>query len=274
MHNASFLIVDDCATIRLVISSIIRNNLGSKNIYVAADGENACEIMRNHAVDFVISDWDMPVMGGEGLLSFVRNDLDLKELPFIMLSTDKDTISTEKAIKLGASQHLKKPVKPEDLEEKIRLSWNGANKRQSKRFAFLPQYDAMIQVGEKSIPVDIINISRTGALIRMIYSRNLDLFGSYDIKLTFDLPDKHKIVSIDPVISSCVRIEREVCKHSTLGSECYLGPVSGGCKPDVCKLCNVALRFNLDAMNRDVLSEFNDFIEWLAARGPEIVAEC
>lgn len=83
MHNASFLIVDDCATIRLVISSIIRNNLGSKNIFVAADGENACEIMKNHSVDFVILDWDMPVMGGERLLPFVRNDLDLKELPFM-----------------------------------------------------------------------------------------------------------------------------------------------------------------------------------------------
>ncbi|MDT8317435.1 MAG: response regulator [bacterium] len=273
MHNTSFLVVDDCATIRLVISSIIRNNLGSKNIYVAADGENACEIMENHTVDFIISDWDMPIMGGDKLLSFVRNDLNLKDLPFMMLSTDKDSISTEKVLKLGANQHLIKPVSPDDLEAKIRLSWNGTNKRMDKRFAFLPQYDSMLQVGEKSVPVDIINISRTGALIRTIYSNNLNLFADYDFKLTVDLPDRHKIISIDPIVTSFVRIEREVCKHSTLGVECYLGPVSGGCNPELCKLCNVALRFDLGAMKRDVLTQLNDFIEWLASRGPGIVAE-
>ena len=274
MHNAIFLVVDDCATTRLVISSIIRNSIGSKNIFVATDGENACEIIRNHNVDIIISDWDMPVMGGEKLLSEIRSNPDTKEVPVIILSTEHDNLSMEKAIALGATQHLEKPVKPEDLETKLRLSWNGTNKRMAKRFAFLPQYDSMLQVDSKALTVDIINISRTGVLLRMIYSKNLDLFGTYDFKLTVNLPDKHKILSLDPIIASCIRIEREVCKHAVIGRECYLGPSSGGCTPDACRLCNVAMSFNLDDMDRKVLSDLNDFIEWLNDRAPDVVENC
>ena len=61
MRDVSILIVDDTATARNMVRSTLQNNFGTETLFTAADGKEALEILRQHRVDIIVSDWNMTV---------------------------------------------------------------------------------------------------------------------------------------------------------------------------------------------------------------------
>ena len=74
----------------------------------------------NEPVDFIICDWNMPKMSGLEFLKIVRGHANLKEIPFLMITSEGDYSKIIEAVKVGVSQYIVKPFKPEQLQEKIR----------------------------------------------------------------------------------------------------------------------------------------------------------
>jgi two-component system chemotaxis response regulator CheY len=116
--NIKILIVDDFATMRKIIKNILLQ-LGFKDILEADDGTTALELLKKQKVDLIISDWNMPKMSGIELLKAIRNNEDLKDIKFIMVTAEAQKESVVEAIKQGVNQYVIKPFTPETLKEKL-----------------------------------------------------------------------------------------------------------------------------------------------------------
>jgi two-component system, chemotaxis family, chemotaxis protein CheY len=117
--NLKFLVVDDLPTMREVIKSILRS-LGCKEVTEAGDGTQAWEIIRHQKIDFVICDWMMPTMSGYDLLLQIKKEPDLKNIPFLMVTSQGERTKIVDAVRAGVSNYILKPFEAEELELKIR----------------------------------------------------------------------------------------------------------------------------------------------------------
>ncbi len=69
--------------------------------------------------ELLIVDINMPEVSGLDLLEFLRRRKEWKELPVIMLSYEAADSMVDKALQLGASSYLIKPVTIQELEKAI-----------------------------------------------------------------------------------------------------------------------------------------------------------
>jgi CheY-like chemotaxis protein len=74
------LLVDNDPVYLNLLSEVLQ--LHSYEVLRAPDGEVAMEIVKSEPVDLIISDISMPKMNGLGLYRFVRENEDLKHIPF------------------------------------------------------------------------------------------------------------------------------------------------------------------------------------------------
>ncbi|HET8576118.1 MAG TPA: response regulator, partial [Methylomirabilota bacterium] len=67
-----FLVVDDSATMRRIISSQLKL-IGYDSVVEAEDAQAALAKLASEQVDFVITDWAMPRMSGLHLVQKIRS---------------------------------------------------------------------------------------------------------------------------------------------------------------------------------------------------------
>jgi two-component system chemotaxis response regulator CheY len=107
-----FLVVDDQPITRLILIAQL-NNFGYTCITEAEDGQQALNILRSGkspdtAANFVITDWNMPIMDGLALLQTIRASDALRHLPVLMITADTKANCAEAAIRAGADGYLGK----------------------------------------------------------------------------------------------------------------------------------------------------------------------
>ncbi len=112
------MVIDDFSTMRRIVKNILKQ-LGYTEIEEAEDGEHALSKLREKPVQFIISDWNMPKMDGLELLKSVRNDSQLKEIPFLMVTAESEKENIMAAIGAGVSNYIVKPFTAEILKEKM-----------------------------------------------------------------------------------------------------------------------------------------------------------
>lgn len=115
------LVVDDFMTMRRVVRRLL-GEIGIADVDEAADGTTALEHLRGGAaaVDAVIADIEMPLLGGFGLLSAIKKDAALKHLPVLMVTAEARKDEIVRCVQAGAAAYLVKPFTRETLEEKLR----------------------------------------------------------------------------------------------------------------------------------------------------------
>ena len=115
--SKNILIVDDSATIRKLVSLTLK--FKGYNVVTADDGKAALDILQRENFDMVIIDILMPEMDGFQLLSKIKDEEKLKNIPSVVLTTEGDETSKQKGIKLGADSYLVKPFQPQQLLAKV-----------------------------------------------------------------------------------------------------------------------------------------------------------
>ncbi len=119
------LVVDDFLTMRRVVRSQLRE-MGLDDVAEAGDGEAALLQLRAGGFDIVISDIDMPTMGGFELLSAIKTDARLRHLPVLMVAAEARKEDIVRCAQVGAAAYLVKPFSRAALEEKMRLAMPAA----------------------------------------------------------------------------------------------------------------------------------------------------
>jgi two-component system, chemotaxis family, chemotaxis protein CheY len=113
-----FLIVDDSPTMRRIVGNALRE-AGYAEFYEAENGEDALNKLRDHTVDMVITDWDMPGMNGLQLTHALRNHPNLQKIPVLMITTRGTKADVITAMQARVNDYIVKPFSAETLKEKI-----------------------------------------------------------------------------------------------------------------------------------------------------------
>jgi len=113
-----FLVVDDFSTMRRIIRNFLAD-LGYTNVAEADDGRTALPVLKAGAVDFLITDWNMPGMPGLQLLKEVRSDPVIKKLPVLMVTAEAKREQIVEAAQAGVSGYVVKPFTAQTLKDKI-----------------------------------------------------------------------------------------------------------------------------------------------------------
>ena len=113
-----FLVVDDFSTMRRIVRNLLKE-LGYSNVDEAEDGAMALSKLKNDHFDFVISDWNMPVMDGLEMLKNIRADAALAGLPVLMVTAEAKKENIIAAAQAGASGYVVKPFTAATLDEKL-----------------------------------------------------------------------------------------------------------------------------------------------------------
>lgn len=113
-----FLVVDDFSTMRRIIINLLKE-LGYSNIEEAEDGAVALKRLQGESFDFVVTDWNMPNMTGLELLTSIRADAKLKNMPVLLVTAEAKNDNIVAAAQAGANGYIVKPFTAATLEEKL-----------------------------------------------------------------------------------------------------------------------------------------------------------
>jgi two-component system chemotaxis response regulator CheY len=113
MMAKRFLIVDDSASMRQLVSFTIRD--AGYDVVVAENGKDALGRLDNEKVDIVITDLNMPEMDGIELIKKLRAMPAYRFAPIVMLTTESQETKKQEGKQAGASGWIVKPFSPEQL---------------------------------------------------------------------------------------------------------------------------------------------------------------
>lgn len=114
------LIVEDSIAMRRVIRNTISRFYPDTTYEEAQNGSEALDILKLEPIDCVITDWIMPVFDGIELTKEIRETLENKTLPILMITTKGSKIDIIEAIQAGVNDYLVKPLSPNILEAKLK----------------------------------------------------------------------------------------------------------------------------------------------------------
>ncbi len=134
--HPKILIADDHFLIRQFVKRTLMD-AGMEYVDMVNDGNEAIEAINNSIekkdlYDIVFLDWNMPMMAGIDVLSYIRTKPVYQNSAVVMFTAESEKQNIMKAIKMGATSYILKPIAPMELNKKIReiMDW-----LQSRRLA-------------------------------------------------------------------------------------------------------------------------------------------
>lgn len=109
MGRQRILIVEDSPTMRQLLVFALRR-LKDVEIVEAQDGMDGLRKISSDHFDLALIDINMPVMDGLKLISLIRGEDSLKEIPIVVITTEGAKEDRDRALVLGANEYLTKPI--------------------------------------------------------------------------------------------------------------------------------------------------------------------
>ena len=112
------LIVDDAITTRSLTMNAF--SAAGYNPFCAENGQKALDIIRNNKIDCVVTDVEMPVMGGIELIHLIRKDDEISNVPVVIVTAHDNKNYQKQGMDAGASAFLiKKSLDTRSLINKV-----------------------------------------------------------------------------------------------------------------------------------------------------------
>jgi len=127
IENMSILVVDDMKSMRLTIRKMLRNLAIGKTLRFAENGKEGLSLLSNTPCDLAIIDWNMPVMNGTQMMSMIRKDKALRDIPVIMVTAENERDIVSEVAESEIDGYLLKPLTLEALDRKIKTVVENAN---------------------------------------------------------------------------------------------------------------------------------------------------
>jgi two-component system chemotaxis response regulator CheY len=112
------LIVEDSKAIRSMMR-VSLEEAGGFFVEEAGNGFEALKALPTRRFDLIITDINMPDINGLELISFVRSNPGYKDIPLIIVSTEKSDEDKKRGLALGASSYVIKPFTKDHLMDAV-----------------------------------------------------------------------------------------------------------------------------------------------------------
>jgi CheY-like chemotaxis protein len=114
----TILVVEDEATLCMNIVQVLK--FENYEVVGADNRQAGLRLARELLPDLIICDIAMPVLDGFAVITELRQDPTLCEIPLIFLTARADPAAAQKGTALGANAYITKPFSLPDLLEKVR----------------------------------------------------------------------------------------------------------------------------------------------------------
>ena len=231
MRKEKILIIDDDPDILDVLDLTLSENY---TVISAKNGKEGLELVKTKGPDLVITDYNMPVMGGPEFCRNLRKDILLSHLPVIMLTGRGETKDMVAGIESGADDYLIKPFEPETLLARIRMILK-------RTIRSLDANPLTHLAGNTSIMDELQNCIDSGKIFAVGYV-DLDKFKIYNDKYGFERGDE--------VIRETARVLIEATQ-TVCGPEAFVGHIGGD---DFLYVCDDN---KADAVAKEIVEDFD-----------------
>jgi len=119
------LYIEDQPVNVAVIEAMLADQPGLQLLH-ASTGREGIEMVRRERPDFVLLDMHLPDISGLEVVRALNEDIARLKLRVTILTADRLTMDVIKAMSLGASEYLLKPVEPQQLEDSLRRGLQAA----------------------------------------------------------------------------------------------------------------------------------------------------
>jgi diguanylate cyclase (GGDEF)-like protein len=119
LRDATVMMVDDEPTTIEVLQALLESE-GYRRFVTTTQSSRAMDLLANENPDAVLLDLHMPEVTGFDILALVRRDSRYRHIPVIVLTSSNDSETKLKALQLGATDFLAKPVDPSELALRLR----------------------------------------------------------------------------------------------------------------------------------------------------------
>ncbi|AGC46491.1 MULTISPECIES: response regulator [Myxococcus] len=113
------LVVDDSQAMRRSIMYALQRISGMV-CTEAQDGAEGLKKLTQGRFDLVLTDINMPLMDGLKLIHHIRQATDHRGVPIVVITTEGAAADRERAMNLGASAYLVKPVQAKVVMDTVR----------------------------------------------------------------------------------------------------------------------------------------------------------
>ena len=114
------LVIEDEANVRNFASRVLE--LEGYRVLQAENGDECFRLMRESQVDLIVLDLKLPGVDGRLVLEQLKNDPELSSIPVVVFTASAAASQREKALKMGATDYLIKPVSAITLRETVARS--------------------------------------------------------------------------------------------------------------------------------------------------------
>ena len=118
----TLLLVEDNEDNRIIYSTVLRH-LGYR-VIEAQDGVEAVELARSTQPDLILMDISIPRMDGWEATRILRGDSRTSAIPIVALTAHALADDRERAVEVGFSSYLAKPIEPRVVVAEVRR-WIG-----------------------------------------------------------------------------------------------------------------------------------------------------
>ncbi len=116
LGQVNLLIVDDDSFSRTLVESLL-GKIPQFNFFEARDGLEALDVIKNSCIDVILLDLHMPNMNGFELIEALKEDVNYKHIPILVMSIydeERDELCNGKV-----DGFIYKPFKLEELRSKV-----------------------------------------------------------------------------------------------------------------------------------------------------------
>ncbi len=182
LQEMSVLLVDDMPSMTKFVHKMMRNLGFGKEFFMAHSGREALEILKTEKIDIVFLDYNMPVMSGSDVLSHIREDRNLRELPVVMVTAEAYSDFVAEIGESEVDAYILKPITVQVLEEKIRQAVGRINNpspmdyhlKKARDFEDTGDYDSAISEVQLAMEANP-NVTKPIRELGYIYYKKNDL---------------------------------------------------------------------------------------------------
>jgi two-component system alkaline phosphatase synthesis response regulator PhoP len=117
MAKKILLVEDEDLIIKLLQKKLISEGY---DVTIASDGEEGMKAIRQNKPELVLLDIVMPKKGGFEVLEEINQDIDLRDIPVIIISNSGQPMELDRAQRLGVKDWLiKTEFDPKEVLEKV-----------------------------------------------------------------------------------------------------------------------------------------------------------
>jgi diguanylate cyclase len=175
--DARVMMVDDEPLMTELIQ-VHLEDAGYRNFVSTHDPRETVDLIRKHQPAVLLLDLMMPQMSGFDVLEAIRKDRQLRYLPVIVLTASTSSDSKLRALRLGATDFLSKPVDASELALRVRNT-----------LAFRQYHDRMVRFDAVT---GLVNANPFGRAVDEAIAHHNDEQGTLSL-LVIDLPQLQQV---------------------------------------------------------------------------------